>query len=202
MKHLHPNIEWYTKASEEKHVTPRCPFASVRRCPRYFQGISLLGEQGALSRLNSRQDQEIGGRWEGTDIWPAARHEHSGIISSDGKPFLYRDFCPEITGEAFGLFASTLSRYSDEIDRQSAHESLASNGGGVTNDWRWHWSSVSEMHYTNCPVYSLLSVDPKRVENGEGSEPVFTAKPGIFGFSVDLKQLFEHAKRWWLSRKT
>jgi hypothetical protein len=24
------------------------------------------------------------------------------------------------------------------------------------NDWRWAWSAVSEMHYTECHLYSLL----------------------------------------------
>lgn len=182
-------------------VCPRFPFASVHRCPRYFQGASLLGDEGALSRLDPQMDHDIGEKWEATDVWPAAWHEHSGISASDGRGFLYRDFCPEVAEQAFGLFASTLVRYSDEVDQQSAHERLTSNAETVHKDWRWRWSFVSEMHYTNCPIYSLLSVDPKPLEEEEHTDPVFTAKPGFFGFSIDLKQLWKRGTRWWLSRK-
>ncbi len=153
-----------------------------------------------MSLLDPKLDKEIGAKWEATDIWPAVWHEHSGIGSSEGKPFLYRDFCPEVTGEAFGLFASTLARYSDEIDMVSAQHWLVSNGIGHRKEWRWHWSLVSEMHYTQCPVYSLLSVTPKQQEMPESLEPLFIAKPEAFGFSVDLKQLFFRAKRWWSER--
>lgn len=201
MKQLYPDIEWYTEISRNLGVSHRCPFASVHRCPRYFQGVSLLGDQGLLSRFDSQTDQDIGEKWEATDIWPAAWHEYSGISSSDGRPFLYRDFCPEIAAQAFGLFAATLIRYSDEIDQASAHGRLKSNPESVDKDWRWRWSSVSEMHYTNCPVYSLLSANLKPLIRKESTEPVFTAKPGFFGFSVDLMKLFEYAKRRWLSRK-
>lgn len=201
MKQLYPDIEWYTEISRNLGASPRCPFASVHRCPRYFQGVSLLGGQGALSRLDSQTDHDIGQKWEATDIWPAAWQEHSGISSSDGRPFLYRDFCPEVAEQAFGLFAATLIRYSDAIDQASAHGRLKSNPESVNKDWRWRWSSVSEMHYTNCPVFSLLSVDPKPLGKEEDTNPVFIAKPSAFGFSIDLKQLWKSATRWWLSRK-
>jgi|GEM_PF-885983 len=199
-EHLNPDVEWYTAVSDRMRVTCRCPFASVHRCPRYFEGISLLGEEGALSRLDPKLDHEIGAKWEATDVWPAVWHEHSGISSSGGKPWQYRDFCPEITGEAFGLFASILQRFSTESDKKSAQNRLASNRIGYGKNWRWHWSSISEMHYTQCPIYSLLSVTPKQQEMSEVSEPLFTAKPEAFGFSVDLIQLVSRARRWWSER--
>lgn len=201
MKQQYPDLEWYTEVSRKMAVSPRCPFASVHRCPRYFQGVSLLGEEGGLSRLDPQLDRDIGEKWEATDVWPAAWHEHTGISSSDERPFLYRDFCPEVAEQAFGLFASTLIRYSDDTDKQSAHEWLTLNGKTAHKDWRWHWYSVSEMHYTNCPVFSLLSVDPTPLKIDEHSDPVFTMKPGFFGLSIDLKQLWIRGTRWWRSRR-
>lgn len=201
MKYIYPDIKWYTKISDDKKVTPRCPFASVHRCPRYFQGISLLGEEGNLSKLDTALDKEIGNKWENTDLWPAARHEFSGILSSNKKPFEYRDFCPEVIAEAFGLFASTLIRYSDEYEREAASKWLAKQENISINDWRRQWSSVSEMHYTYCPLYSLLSVSLKPITITEKPESIVTAKPSMFGFSIDLKQLLTRFSRWWLSKQ-
>jgi hypothetical protein len=52
MSIINPNLEWYESVSEKKHLLPRCPFASVYRCPRYYQSISLLGEAGVSTRID------------------------------------------------------------------------------------------------------------------------------------------------------
>jgi hypothetical protein len=42
-----PNFDWYSKIGKELGLPPRCPYASVDRCPRYFYSRSLMGDAGA-----------------------------------------------------------------------------------------------------------------------------------------------------------
>src|SRR6266478_1120232 len=46
-----PTLKWYTDISASKSLSPRCPFASVHRCPRYYQSVSLLGEAGVATAI-------------------------------------------------------------------------------------------------------------------------------------------------------
>ena len=65
------------------------------------------------------------------------------------------NFCPEVLYERFGLFATALHGYADEIDIDSAHSQLAAEHAPAS-DWGWTWASVNPMHYTDCPLYSPL----------------------------------------------
>jgi len=49
-----------------------------------------------------------------------------------------------------------VGRYADEIDIGVAHAKLGKEGS-PTDDSRWYWASLSAMHYTECPIYSVLS---------------------------------------------
>ena len=40
---IEPNIEWYLSISRKREVEPRCPFATVESCPRYFSSLSCSG---------------------------------------------------------------------------------------------------------------------------------------------------------------
>ena len=71
------------------------------------------------------------------------------------KPSLFSNFCPEVSFDTFGWFASNLASYADEIDADFAHRRLAKEGASV-QDWRWAWSQATPTHYTECPLYSPL----------------------------------------------
>ena len=200
MEHNYPDIGWYTSMSQTKHVTPRCPFASVHRCPRYYASYSLLGERGITTKLEPRIDNAVRSKWERSDLWPSLGEEDTAIASVNDNPHSFSNFCPEVTNQVFGLFASFLSEYADEIDRGIAEKWLVENDRSPSNDWRWRWSSVSPMHYTECPTYSLLSVALKPVDIIPKRDEVLSAKPGYFGFSVDLRKLLTRLARWWLSK--
>jgi len=75
------------------------------------------------------------------------------MISGNNK--FYDKFCPEVAFERFGYFASYLGRYSNENDQDLAHEKLGRIGAS-SDDYRWAWSSVAPMHFTECPLYSVL----------------------------------------------
>jgi hypothetical protein len=200
MEHIYPDIRWYTGISQTKGVTPRCPFASVHCCPRYYASYSLLGEHEITTKLEAELENSVRSRWEQSDLWPALSEEDSATSGSKDKPRSFWNFCPEVTNQVFGLFASSLSKYADEIDQGVAEALLAKNGRAFSKDWRWSWSTVSPMHYTECPTYSLLSVALKPIEIVPKRDEVLAVKPGFFGLSIDLRKLITCLARWWLSK--
>ena len=169
MENFNPDLKWYTAISSEKHVRPRCPFGSVRRCPRFYQSLSLLGGAGS-TKIEPREDNLLLKRWKKSDLWPSTGEQATSISGQPGNPSIYRNFCPEVAFERFGLFALNFARYADEIDLDLAHDRLGRMKVSAS-DWRWAWSSVTPIHYTECPLYSPLDLDasqevPKRDHQG------------------------------------
>lgn len=110
-----------------------------------------------------------------------------------GEGFQFSNFCPEVTYDRFRLFASYLSRYSDQIDRDAAHEELA-KGKAVPEDWRWSWQSVSPMHYTECPLYSVLKNRTKGNAPSADLDPWYKRPLGIIAIAVSAAVLAAAAK--------
>lgn len=148
------SLEWYKGISLDYKVPPRCPFASVHRCPRFYQSLSLLGEAGS-TKIDAEEDERLKGYWEGTDLWPVVDDQATSVISSNEKAKHFWNFCPEVSFERFGYFASHLNRYSDELDIDLAHEQLGREKASA-DDWRWAWAGLTPQHYTDCPLYSLI----------------------------------------------
>lgn len=105
-----------------------------------------------------------------------------------------------MAGHVFGLFASSLSKYASETDRGLAEKWLIENGRTYSKDWRWEWALVSPAHYTQCLTYSLLTVALKPIEIIPRREELVSARPGFFGFTIDLRRLITRLARWWLSK--
>lgn len=199
MEHIYPDMDWYVARSHEKSVPPRCPHANVNRCPRHYQSYALLGESGITTQLAPEHDSALLAKWTKSDLWPAVPEHATSISGSVNKKSQFSNFCPEVAFDTFGLFASSLCRYADEIDREAAENWLVGNGRSFEKDWRWAWASLNPMHYTACPLYSQLSINqPTSLVSRQ--EEILTARPGAFGFSVDLKKLVSRLSRWWLAR--
>lgn len=194
---IHPNLEWYTGVSERKGRVPRCPFATVERCPRFYQSVSLLGNVRVTTKIPSTEDQRLLDLWSKTDLWPKVMEQETSV---SGDKHLFSNFCPEVAFETFGLFATSLSRFADEIDRDSRHKALTMSGVGGGNDWRWSWEYVTPQHYTECPLYSILKTSP--VSLSKPPEEIVQLRPGAYGISVDLKRLWARLKAWWRARST
>jgi hypothetical protein len=155
-----PNLQWYTAIGERKRLdTTRCPFASADRCPRYYQSLSLLGDAGA-TRIDPKVDAKLLRRWKRHDLWPKTREQETSIMGPVDEPHIYSRFCPEVSYDTFGIFASAMARYADEIDSGNAHEALGRQGAAA-DDWRWAWSQVTPLHYSDCPLFAPLLHESK-----------------------------------------
>lgn len=191
-----PDLNWYTSVSARKNLTPRCPYAAVRRCPRYYQSISLLGGHGITKKLEPKKDRQLLEFWSISDIWPSTREEAVSISSSNNEAKLFSNLCPEVGFEVFGWFASVLSRFADETDRDTTHRAMMM--GGVGPKWQWSWARISPSHYSECSVYSLLVSAPIDMNR---KADILVLRPGAFGVSVDLKGLFRKLRDWFQTKK-
>lgn len=150
-----PDLRWYAQISERRGVPIRCPHATVEACPRYYQSLSLLGNAGSTA-IPKAEDQRILKKWESSDLWPRTMEQATSVSGAQGNPSMFSSFCPEVAFERFGYFASSLGRYGDEIDSGFAHERLHAENA-PSNDPRWSWAFATAQHYTECPIYSVLS---------------------------------------------
>lgn len=152
-----PDFTWYAAESRRWALSPRCPFASVHACPRYYQSLFLLGKAGCTA-IPQDEDAALKGRWERHPLWPVVDEQATQITRSDKRPHAFHKFCPEVLGETFGYFATFLAPYTDELDSGLASERLGKEGASA-NDPRWNWAFCTPQHFTECPLYSCLSHD-------------------------------------------
>ncbi len=149
-----PDLAWYTDRSRTIGLLPRCPFANVEKCPRYYYSLSLMGGAGSTP-IDESEDKKLLTRWKKSHLRPRTIEQDTGVTN---KGFSFSNFCPEILFERFGYFADYLANYSDEIDHDSAVEQLGRSGVDGS-DWRWHWASCKPLHYSGCSLYSVLTHD-------------------------------------------
>ena len=88
-------------------------------------------------------------------MWPVTGEQATHVSGTKGGPKMFINFCPETAYDRFGWFAANLYHYTDEIDSDAAHARLGREGT-QGEEWRWTWEGIHPMHYTECPLYSLL----------------------------------------------
>lgn len=187
-----PDLDWYTEISEKKGKPPRCPFATVHRCPRLFQSVSLLGEVGIITNLDPKLDRILFRKWKKSEFWPTIAEQETSITPVDQQSKGFRHFCPEVAHDTFGYFAAFIYDYSDETDRDNAHRQLSWHGA-QRSDWRWMYASVKPLHYTQCQLYSLLE------GHRQVHQEVLELEPNFHGIGINLKALWRRAldhSRW------
>lgn len=149
-----PDYDWYKSVSKMQRSTNRCPFAQVRRCPRYFYSRSLLGDCGSTP-IEKELDEELTRLWQLSEFAPTTDEDMPSVTQSGDKHPSFWKFCPEVMFDRFGWFVSDLSPYADEIDEQAGRNMLERLGLNSRHP-RWIWSAAQPMHYSDCPQYSLL----------------------------------------------
>jgi len=167
---IKPNLVWYKKISLKYNLSTHCPFANINRCPIYFISFANLKFLGATG-LDKEEEKKILEYWKKNELFPKMREEEPSVYSGGdgdyvygmGKWFGIENFCPEVTGKYFGLFATVISRYVDELDVDNAQRYLTEKGIG-SEGWRWNYHSVTPHHHTDCLLYSLLLVNKKKVK--------------------------------------
>lgn len=185
-----PNIEWYLGASQARGVQPRCPFATVDRCPRYWASLSLLKHMGHTS-LSDEEERRLEKKWAQSDLLPKIA-EHDTSISGGSCSRCLSNYCPEVSYESYSLFASLLCEHGDEIDRDMAYRRLSAEKT-PRESWKWQWAACTPMHYTECPRYSpLLHSATTAPKGAEGK--ILNLKPTFMGMSIDINQI---AERYW-----
>ena len=188
MRDIIPDINWVKTISSEKEIAPRCPFASVELCPRYFFSTSLLGSAGITTKIEGNKDKQLQSKWGKSDLAPATL-EKDTMISGNNKS--YNRFCPEVVYDVFGIFASDFARHTDEIDSDRAHRELGAMSA-PPNHWRWQWSYVVPLHYSDCSLFSILK--NKMVEK-ESESDVFDIKPNFYGIGLNMNELWKRIKK-------
>jgi hypothetical protein len=201
MPDIYPDLEWYAKISAQKGLpTPRCPYAAAARCPRYYQSLYLLGHAGC-TQIEEADDKKLEAFWKASDLWPLTGEQATSVSGSPDRKNTFARFCPEVSFQMFGLFASDLIPYPDEQSSESAQKRLASSSGALSGkDYRWDWERAHEMHYSDCPLYSLLPYAPPDKPAPASDTELWAMKPSFAGFTLNLKVLLTRLSRWWLRR--
>ena len=195
---IQPDIPWATKESIRKGIPLRCPFASVDLCPRYFLSTAMLGDSGVTTKIEETEDKRLQAKWNKHPCWPRTMEQEPGVLSRDGDPRSFHHFCPEVMYDTFGVFATSVSSYPDELDRDLAHESLGKRHV-KGSDWRWRWSALTKMHYSECPLYAPLMHSPEQPDKAKAR--IIEVKPNFHGVSVDFNALWDWIRARFTSKK-
>jgi len=194
---VYPDLEWYTTISAQKGVSPRCPYAAAARCPRYFESLSLLGIAAGSTRIDPDEDRRLEAFWKGTDLWPLTAEQATSVAGAPDGQKMFSKFCPEVAFLRFGLFATDLAPYPDIEDKERFTASFGCLG---QKDWRQDWWHVRELHYSDCPYYSLLPRTLHTATPTGSSEELIEIKPSVAGVRVNIKVLLTRLAKWWLKK--
>lgn len=145
----------YSRESQRQKLSPRCPFASTERCPKYLESVALLRMTGGFAGISDDDIERLEQKWAG---WRTpTREQAASFFGSDGR-YSFGRLCPEVGYDHFGHFATGFYKYGDVLDSELAHERL-SKEKVPSSDYRWRWWSIEPEHYTECSVYSILATE-------------------------------------------
>jgi 5-methylcytosine-specific restriction endonuclease McrA len=161
-----PTFDWYSGESRKFGLPPRCPIAHAELCPRYWQSLDALGRKrpGGITTIPGEQDAALQRKWK---MFSAVIAEEEPIADE----YSVTHFCPEVTYNIFGYFASFLHEYVDDIDREIVWKLHERDGTTDQVDARWQY--ITPLHYTECREYSIHATfskgKPSKARPGEVS---------------------------------
>lgn len=179
---IYPDLDWYSRQSQRKALPGRCPYANIERCPRFFESVALLSDAKITSSMAKELHDRTLAKWREHELWPATG-ETSASITGGEVPNSYSNFCPEVTYNTFRLFATSLIGIGDDpIDRQLAEEAIEKNPAPPGKDWRWSWTYVEPLHFSDCPLFAQLQQE-KKVSDITFTGPV-TGNVNVAGHTI------------------
>ena len=150
--------------------------------------------------MDSSVDDSLFERWKRSPLWPVIAEQETSVFGSGDRPTtILSNFCPEVSYERYGFFASHLAQYADTLDLEMEQESLGRRGV-PGSDWRWHWASVRPMHFSECSLYSVLVQAKPASKVLLEAEELLEVKLAAFGVSLNVKELITRFCLWWLRR--
>jgi hypothetical protein len=157
--------------------------------------------------MSAKEDKALLEKWQKHELWPRIAEQETSIFGSSERQQLSH-FCPEVVFDRFGVFATYIADYADEIDRDNAYRRLKSINA-AKSDWRWQWASLMEQHYSDCPLYSVLATyadqTPTQISKPIGERileklkkhPVISILTTIAVILIGLSSLTEAGKQLW-----
>lgn len=189
---IDPDLSWYSKVSEQRGLSSRCPYANVHRCPRFYQSLSLLGRIGSATEIEERKDEELQQYWENSELWPVTREQETIIYNKKS----YSKFCPEVLYDRFGYFVESLVPLPEDADV----DAIVKATGSQKSHWQFYWGGLKELHYSDCDLYSLLKEKSDANQNNYIKAEMVELKPSFMGISFDIKAIITNACIWWIKR--
>ncbi|MEX1199687.1 MAG: hypothetical protein WEB02_02755 [Methylophaga sp.] len=104
--------------------------------------------------MSDSKKSELDEFWEQSGLAPVIAEEDTGVSGWEGKSSLFSNFCPEVSYTYFRYYASYLSRYVDEIDKDSGQK--IAERENIENDWRYEWQFLQACHFLECSVYNRV----------------------------------------------
>ena len=141
-----PDFAWYSGVSKKQGLPPRCPIAPAQLCPRYYESLEALGRGRSFTSIPAEPAALLERKWK-----PFTSVIAEEEPCADEKSVNH--FCPEVSYDRFGYFASFLHEYTDEIDRDNMYKLYERRGITEQFDPRWCW--ITALHYTECRESSI-----------------------------------------------
>jgi len=107
-----------------------------------------------VTSINDTEIKTLNALWKESGLSPVIAEYDTRIESFDGKHSSFLNFCPEVSYTHFQYYADSLSKYADDIDRDSECE--IAERENIPNDWRYEWELVSACHFLDCNVYNQV----------------------------------------------
>jgi hypothetical protein len=104
-----------------------------------------------MTQIPSERSASLERKWK---VFQSVIAEEEPSTSwADEKMYSVNQFCPEVSYDIYGYFASDMSEYADDIDPELAEKAYEREG--ITELFDPRWASIAPRHYTECREYSI-----------------------------------------------
>jgi hypothetical protein len=99
--------------------------------------------------MSQERNSSLERKWK---VFGSVIAEEAASVWGDEKLKNLSHFCPEVSYDIYGYFASDLNEYPDELDRDLAYKLYEQ---GKIKHFDARWQGISAQHYTECREYSI-----------------------------------------------